>query len=148
MTEPRDTKLEARVVSREPETRVVSQAPETRVVSQAPETRVPFLRQKLEGLSKDWRFRRVRNKGKPGRSQVLSLKWIAAKQGLHVGIVVSKKVGNAVVRNRVRRRIREALRRMDLPPLEAVVIANPEAANARYGEIVRALYSAMKKAGL
>jgi ribonuclease P protein component len=139
MTEPRDTKLEARVVSREPE---------VRVVTQESKAYLPFKPQKLEGLCKDWRFRRIRNKGKPGRSQILSLKWIAAKQGLHIGIVVSKKVGKAVVRNRIRRRIREALRRMDLPPLEAVVIANPEAANARYGEIVRALYSAMKKAGL
>ncbi|MFN3267319.1 MAG: ribonuclease P protein component [Deinococcales bacterium] len=112
------------------------------------ETRLVFRAQKLRGLSKDWRFRRLKNKGKPGRTACLSLKWLPAKAGLHVGIVVSKKVGKAVVRNRVRRRVREALRRMDLPPLEAVVIANPEAANARYGDIVRALYRAMKKAGL
>jgi ribonuclease P protein component len=133
MTEPRDTKLEARLVPRD---------------ARASLPRVPFKPHKLEGLSGDWRFRRLKNKGKPGRSHVLSFKWIAAKKGLFVGIVVSKKVGNAVVRNRIRRRIREALRRMDLPPLEAVVIANPEAANARYGEIVRALYAAMKKAGV
>jgi ribonuclease P protein component len=115
MSKPRDTALGASVV-----------------LPRA--TATPFKPQKLAGLSGDWRFRRLKNKGKPGRSQILTLKWIA--------------VGNAVVRNRIRRRIREALRRMDLPPLEAVVIANPEAANARFGEIVRALYSAMKKAGL
>ena len=126
MTEPRETTLEARVIS----------------------PRAPFKPAKLEGLTKDWRFRRIRNKGKPGRASVLSLKWIAAKQGLYVGIVVSKKVGNAITRNRIRRRIREALRRMDLPPLEAVVIANPEAAKARYSEIVRSLHGAMQKAGV
>jgi ribonuclease P protein component len=103
---------------------------------------------KLEGLTKDWRFRRLRNKGKPGRANILSLKWIPSKQGLFVGIVVSKKVGNAVVRNRIRRRIREALRRMDLPPLEAVIIANPEAAKARYPDVFKALFVAMRKAGL
>ena len=125
MTKPREVKLEAFVVAR-----------------------TPFKPIKLEGLTKDWRFRRIRNKGKPGRANILSLKWIAAKQGLFVGIVASKKVGNAVTRNRIRRRIREALRRMDLPPLEAVIIANPEAAKARYPEVVKALYAAMRKAGM
>lgn len=110
--------------------------------------RVPFKPKKLEGLTKDWRFRRLRNKGKPGRANILSLKWLSNKAGLFVGIVVSKKVGNAVVRNRIRRRIREALRRMDLPALEAVIIANPEAANARYPEIVKALSQALRKAGV
>ncbi len=130
MTEPRETLLEARVVGGNSS------------------TRAPFKPTKLEGLTKDWRFRRVRNKGKPGRAHCLSLKWIPSKKGLFVGIVVSKKVGNAVFRNRIRRRIREALRRMDLPPLEAMIIANPEAAKARYPEIVKALYAAMRKAGL
>ena len=125
MTKPREVKLEAFVVPK-----------------------IPFKPAKLEGLTKDWRFRRIRNKGKPGRANILSLKWIPSKQGLFVGIVASKKVGNAVTRNRIRRRIREALRRMDLPPLEAVIIANPEAAKARYPEIVKALYTAMRKAGM
>jgi ribonuclease P protein component len=125
MTKPREPTLEASVVPKK-----------------------PFKPAKLEGLTKDWRFRRLRNKGKPGRANILSLKWIPAKQGLFVGIVCSKKVGNAVTRNRIRRRIREALRRMDLPPLEAVIIANPEAAKARYPEVVKALYAAMRKAGM
>jgi ribonuclease P protein component len=128
MTEPRVQPLEARVVV------------QTRLDS--------FKPVKLEGLTKDWRFRRLRNKGKPGRANILSLKWIPSKQGLFVGIVVSKKVGNSVVRNRIRRRIREALRRMDLPPLEAVIIANPEAAKARYPDVFKALFAAMRKAGL
>jgi ribonuclease P protein component len=37
--------------------------------------------------------------------------------GPRVGLTVTKKVGNAVVRNRIRRRLREALRRVS--PLEA-----------------------------
>jgi ribonuclease P protein component len=125
MTKPREVTLEASVVPK-----------------------VPFKPIKMKGLTKDWRFRRVRNKGKPGRADILSLKWIHTKHGLFVGIVCSKKVGNAVTRNRIRRRIREALRRMDLPSLEAVIIANPEAAKARYPEIVKALYTALRKAGM
>ncbi len=132
MNESRDQTLEAHLA----------------VLGQPNQPRVPFKAKKLEGLTKDWRFRRLRNKGKPGRSHVLSLKWLPNKAGLFVGIVVSKKVGNAVARNRIRRRIREALRRMDLPAIEAVIIANPEAAKARYPEIVKALSSALRKAGV
>ena len=44
--------------------------------------------------------------------------------GPHVGFVVSKKIGNAVVRNRVTRRLREILRaRWDvLPPGSGIVV--------------------------
>ena len=65
-----------------------------------------------------------------------------------MGIVVSKKVGNAVVRNRVRRRIRELLRRMHLPPSDLMVIARPEAAGADYHELSRDLMRALDRSGL
>jgi ribonuclease P protein component len=62
--------------------------------------------------------------------------------------VVSKKVGKAVVRNRVRRRLREAARRMDWPLVEAMIVVSPEAATATYAELQRALRSATSKSGL
>jgi len=39
-----------------------------------------------------------------------------------VGIVAGRKVGNAVCRNRVKRRIREALRYVDLEPSTTYVV--------------------------
>lgn len=47
-----------------------------------------------------------------------------------LGLTVSRKVGNAVVRNRLRRVLRELFRRTasSLPPLEVIVIAKPAAA--------------------
>ncbi len=77
-----------------------------------------------------------------------------------MGIVVSGKVGNAVVRNRVRRRLREALRGLlagGLRPeasfrgtasVDMVVIARPSAAEAGYAELRAALERAMERAGL
>ncbi len=65
-----------------------------------------------------------------------------------MGIVVSKKVGNAVVRNRVRRRLREILRRMHLPPCDLMVVARPEAAAADFHELARDLMRALDKSGL
>lgn len=72
-----------------------------------------------------------------------------------MGIVVSRKVGNAVVRNRVRRRLREGLRalmheRTPRPrPVAAdlIVIARPEAAGADYHALRRALAKALERAG-
>jgi ribonuclease P protein component len=53
--------------------------------------------------------------------------------GSRVGITASKRVGNAVVRNRVRRLIREVLRLRRLPPgLDFVVIAKPDARIATF----------------
>ena len=51
--------------------------------------------------------------------------------GSRLGVTVSRKVGNAVVRNRVKRRIREWFRRDRSaigPGLDLVVIARPSAA--------------------
>jgi ribonuclease P protein component len=65
------------------------------------------------------------------------------------GFTVTKKVGNSVVRNRIRRRLREAVRLADLSPLAArsdhdyVLVARIEALTAPFeelrGELAQAL---------
>jgi ribonuclease P protein component len=53
-----------------------------------------------------------------------------------LGVTVSRKVGGAVLRNKVKRWVRESCRRMqkDLPAgLDLVVVARPSAARAGYG---------------
>ncbi|MFY0119869.1 ribonuclease P protein component, partial [Acinetobacter baumannii] len=57
---------------------------------------------KLLSLKGDRAFQRLRQ-GRAGRGRFLSVKWLPAPE-LRVGIVVSKKVGKAVVRNRIKRR--------------------------------------------
>jgi ribonuclease P protein component len=59
-----------------------------------------------------------------------------------VGITVSSRVGKAVVRNWVRRRLREALRaRLDLlgPGNDVLLIARPASARASWAELCSAL---------
>jgi ribonuclease P protein component len=56
--------------------------------------------------------------------------------GTRFGVTVSRKVGNAVLRNKVKRWIRESCRRMrgELPEgFDLVIVARPSAADAGYG---------------
>lgn len=67
-------------------------------------------------------------------------------QPARVGFVVSRAVGSAVTRNRVKRRLREAVRsRMsDLPAGSLVVVrANPAAARSSWADLQRDLDQVM-----
>lgn len=66
------------------------------------------------------------------------------------GFVVSKAVGNAVTRNRVKRRLRHAVRaRIEaLPPGAVLVVrAQPSAAAASYGQLVDDLDHCLARVG-
>lgn len=65
------------------------------------------------------------------------------------GFVVTRSLGKAVVRNRVKRRLREAARRAPVRPgWDVVVIARKEAAQADYHRLAGSLYSLLARARL
>ena len=68
-----------------------------------------------------------------------------------VGITVSKKLGHAVVRNRVRRRLREVYRLHEAqfqPGWDIVVVARSRAVACGFADLTRAYLSLGEKAGI
>ncbi|MEP6602824.1 MAG: ribonuclease P protein component [Spartobacteria bacterium] len=85
-------------------------------------------------------FARVRDEGRKVRGPLLSLAVLATGKGekMRVGFITSKRIGGAVVRNRVRRRLRDIVRRHQHEIVDGhwlVVIAGPAAARASYADL-------------
>lgn len=70
---------------------------------------------------------------------------------IHVGFSVSKKLGNSVTRNRIKRRLREAFRPMiseAQPGYDLIFIARDAVKEADFASIESAMRYLLRKAGL
>lgn len=105
-------------------------------------------------LRRSFEFARVRRHGRSSSTRLLVLA-ILSNNLVHnrYGFVVGKRVGKAVIRNRVRRWLREAVRALE-PHLrngyDVVIIARGPIANPEvsYPEVLETLRSLSKRAGL
>lgn len=102
-----------------------------------------------ESLKKNYQFRFVYNRGKSIANKYFVMYVVKNRtQGNKLGISVSKKVGNSVVRSRVTRLIRESYRlnEKDIKPgFDIVVIARGAANGAPYEEVNRSLLHLFRK---
>ncbi len=105
---------------------------------------------KEERLTRSSQFAAVFKEGKYWANDFMVIK--AKSNGLEqsrFGFVTSKKVGNAVIRNRVRRLLREAVR---LNPVKSgwdiVIIARKEAAGKNYHQVETKLLKLLARAKL
>jgi ribonuclease P protein component len=78
-------------------------------------------------------FQRVYRGGVVWRGSCFTLHVLASEGGVRLGIGVSRRFGTAVERNRAKRRLREAFRRIvsSLPPVD--VIVRPTNGCGRFG---------------
>jgi ribonuclease P protein component len=96
---------------------------------------------KTRRLTRTAEFDRVRQLGKVWRGGLITLVVAPAlefNEKVRVGIIASRNVGSAVVRNRVRRRLREVFRRHQLDTASGVwlvIIASARAARATYRQL-------------
>ncbi len=97
-------------------------------------------------LQKNRAFQYVYRKGHSAACRNLVL-LAAPGRELKVGFSVSKKVGNAVVRNKVRRRLRECFRPLmgDVKTGLYVVVARPAAAEAAFDALEKDVRYLLKK---
>ncbi|MBR0040231.1 MAG: ribonuclease P protein component [Oscillospiraceae bacterium] len=103
-------------------------------------------------LKKNSDFRRLYAKGKSCANRCLAVYCRRSGRGVNrMGYTVSARLGGAVVRNRVRRRLRE-IARLSAPELKTgwdiVVVARMRAVEASYAELESAYRDACRKLGL
>ncbi|MDD2648078.1 MAG: ribonuclease P protein component [Eubacteriales bacterium] len=102
--------------------------------------------QRAYRLKKNKHFQTVYRRGKSQASKDLVLLYFRSRR-LQIGISVSKKVGNAVARNKVKRRVREIMRSemQLLKPGWYVIAARPGAAQATFQGLKKTLRYLLRK---
>ena len=106
----------------------------------------------MDTLKKNREFGLVYSRGKSFGGRYIALRVLPRRSGgIRVGFSVSKKVGGAVVRNKVRRRLKECVR-AELPSISKnahlIFIARPAAESAEFSELKTEVHSLLKRGGL
>jgi len=108
---------------------------------------------RIDTLKKNKEFGRVYSRGRSRSTRLLVLVYLEGRYGgVRVGFSVSKKVGGSVVRNKARRRMKEAFRAL-LPQIggknaHLVFIARAAISEAQYAQIAADMRYLLKKCGL
>jgi ribonuclease P protein component len=107
---------------------------------------------KSERIKKNSQFRFIYSRGKSYSNDKLVLYIFKNRKSINrIGLSVSKKVGKSVVRNRIKRLIREGYRlnkNMYKKGFDLIFIARAGAKNAKFTDIERSVIYLMKKGGL
>lgn len=108
---------------------------------------------RLERLKKRREFLRAASRGKRTARPGLVLQALPVPEAsLRLGFTVTKKIGNAVIRNRARRRLKEAARltlpAMGLTGWDLVLIGRDATAERPFPMLIEDLRAALRQAGV
>lgn len=93
-------------------------------------------------------FQRVIDSGRLSKNESFVLYYLPAYySGFRIGICVGKSLGSAVVRNRLKRQIRESIRRLDfdLENIDIVLIARKSITGTDFSRIYEGLKKVFSK---
>lgn len=98
-------------------------------------------------------FSRIRQEGQRLVIGCLIANWrpLPPESKIRLGVITSRKIGNAVVRNRARRLMREVFRthQHDLAqPVDLVLVARPSIAGKELRSVEKDFLTTLRKAGL
>lgn len=103
-------------------------------------------------LKQNHEFRRLYAKGKSAVAPSMAIYCRKNRYGVNrIGFTTGTKLGKAVVRNRIRRRLREVYRTNESrlrPGFDIVVVARVRAGSSRYRELERQFLQTADKLGL
>lgn len=110
---------------------------------------------KTERLTKNKEFRRIFREGKSFSNQYLTI-YIYQRpptegNQIRLGLVVSRKLGKAVKRNKLKRRLREFFRlhkHLLKPSLDIIFLPRNQAVNCNFQELKKSVLSIFKRAKL
>ena len=116
----------------------------------------PSLRLRLGRTSRLQRsgdFARLRQRGQRLALGCLIANWDKLPAGAtpRLGVVTSKKIGNAVARNRARRLLRESFRQHQhelVQPIDLVLVARNSIAGKQFADVEKDYLNALKRASL
>ncbi|ADL13834.1 ribonuclease P protein component [Acetohalobium arabaticum] len=105
---------------------------------------------KSERLTKTHQFQQVYNHGYSIANNLIVMYMLKKKQKQRrIGFSVSKKIGNAVVRNRIKRILKEIYRRNKnklITNIDLVLIGRKRISDSSYQEIKRAVFDLFEQA--
>ncbi len=107
---------------------------------------------KTDRLQLGWQFRRVYDAGRCAKGRLLVVYALdTMEEPRRVGVVTSRRIGNAVTRNRARRLLREAYRyhKQELPEhLQLVMVARTAITEKKLHDVETEMLSLWRTAGL